>query len=181
MRRRLILAALGPLLAGGALAHLDPPHSSTPEPVAADAALVMSGDVDYRRLERAVALLQARSVCWLVLTGGGVGGDSAATMRELAIEKGVAADRILTEDRATTTRENLLLSVPVIRARGFAVIALVTNASHMARAERVARKALPGVRWIPVSVADPGPRARIYRTRLQEWVKLAWYALRGWT
>jgi len=180
MRRRLILAPLGLLLAASALAHLDPPHSATPSLVEADAALVMSGDVGYLRLERASALFQAGGVSWLVLTGAGVGGDSALTMRDLAIKKGIPAERILIEDRATTTRENLLLAAPILGERGLRAVALITNASHMGRAERVARRAAPAVRWIPVPVADPGPQERICRTRLQEWVKLAWYAVRGW-
>lgn len=180
MRRRLILPAFGLLAALGAVAHLDPPHSGEPARIEADAVLVMSGDVGYRRLERAVSLLQRRAASWLVLTGSGAGGDSAATMRDLAIKQGISPDRIVTEDRATTTRENLALATPLLRARGFRCVALITNASHLGRAERVARKAAPEIDWVPVPVDDPGPRSRIYRTRLQEWVKLAWYAARGW-
>lgn len=178
--RRLTAAVVGVVAAGFALAHLDPPHSPQPVKVAADAALVMSGDVGYQRLERAVDLLRGGSVEWLVLTGAGVGGDSADTMREVAAAKGVPTERILTEGRATTTRENLLLTAPILHRHGFSAVALVTNASHMGRAERLARRAVPAIRWIPVPVADPGPRDRILRTRLQEWVKLAWYAARGW-
>jgi uncharacterized SAM-binding protein YcdF (DUF218 family) len=142
--------------------------------------MVMSGDVDYQRLERAVAMFASGRVSWLVLTGAGIGGDSAETMRQLAIGRGVPAERVLVEPRATTTRENLVLAAPLLSERGFSSVALVTNASHMGRSERVARRVLPEIQWIPVPVADPGPRQRIYRTRLQEWVKLAWYALRGW-
>ena len=34
--------------------------------------------------------------------------------------------------------------------------------------------------WVPIPVEDAGPPARIYRVRLQEWLKLARYALYGW-
>lgn len=179
-RPRLIGAALAAVCGAAALAVLEPPHTRAPPQVRADAALVLSGDVDYLRLERAVALIQSGAVAWLVLTGAGAGGDSAATMRSIAVEKGIPPERVLIEDQATSTRENLLLAAPLIRSHGFSVVALVTNASHMGRAERVARKVLPEVRWIVVPVPDPGPRLRIYRTRLQEWAKLAWYALHGW-
>jgi uncharacterized SAM-binding protein YcdF (DUF218 family) len=101
-------------------------------------------------------------------------------MRSLAVERGIPRERILSEEGARSTRENLLLTAPLIRAHGFDTVALVTNASHMGRAERVARKVQPEVNWIPVAVPDPGPKLRIYRTRLQEWAKLAWYAMRGW-
>ena len=57
---------------------------------------------------------------------------------------------------------------------------LVTNESHMGRASRAARRALPEVEWILVPVPDPGPWSRIVEVRLQEWVKLGWYAVRGW-
>lgn len=180
MRRRLILAALGLLSALGTLAHLDPPHSREPARLEADAVLVMSGDVGYYRLQRAIALLQSGAASWLVLTGAGWGGDSAATMRELAIGQGIAPERILAEEHATTTYENLQLAAPLLRARGFRRVALITNASHLGRTERVARKALPEIEWMAVPVDDPGPRSRVYRTRLQEWAKLAWYAARGW-
>lgn len=180
MRSRLTAAALGLVLGGSGLALLDPPHSSAPGRVDADAALVMSGDVGYRRLGHAIDLFQGRAVSRIVLTGAGAGGDSAAAMSRIAMKRGVPQDRILIEDDATSTRENVLLSVPLLREHGLRRVALVTNASHMGRAERVARRTAPEVRWIPVPVEDPGPTSRIVRTRLQEWVKLAWYAVRGW-
>ena len=36
------------------------------------------------------------------------------------------------------------------------------------------------VEWVPVPVEDAGPPSRIYRVRLEEWLKLARYALYGW-
>jgi uncharacterized SAM-binding protein YcdF (DUF218 family) len=169
-------------LCGGVmvLASFDPPCSHPSGERHADAALVLSGDVDYLRLARAVRLVREGEVGWLMLTGAGVGGDSAEAMRELAVSRGVPARRIVVEPRATTTRENFVLSAPLLRERGFRTVALVTSASHMGRAERVARKAIPEVRWIATPVPDAGPRLRIHRTRLQEWAKLAWYAVRGW-
>jgi uncharacterized SAM-binding protein YcdF (DUF218 family) len=180
MPRRLILVAAALLTALAALARFDPPHSHEPARLEADAVLVMSGDVGYVRLQRAVAMLREGAAAWLVLTGAGSGGDSAATMRELAVGQGILRERILAEDRATTTYENLQLAAPLLRAHAFRRVALITNASHLGRAERVARKALPEIRWVAVPVADPGPASRVYRTRLQEWAKLAWYAARGW-
>ena len=180
MTRRISWAGVAIMLIVGVLAHVDPPYRIVAGEPRADAALVMSGDVDYLRLERALALFESGRVSWLVLTGAGVGGDSADTMRRLAIQKKVPADRVLVEPRATTTRENVAFSAPVLRERGVRIVALVTNASHMGRSEKVARKVLPEIQWIPVPVADPGPPSRVYRTRLQEWLKLAWYSLRGW-
>jgi uncharacterized SAM-binding protein YcdF (DUF218 family) len=180
VRRGLILFALGSLVVVGLLAHIDPPHSREPEPLQVDAALVMSGDVDYRRLEKGIALVKSGAAPSLVLTGAGAGGDSAATMRELAVKAGVAPDHILTENVARSTRENVVFAARLLKERGFRRVALITNASHLGRSERVARQAVPDIDWVPVAVADPGPRSRVYRTRLQEWVKLAWYLARRW-
>jgi uncharacterized SAM-binding protein YcdF (DUF218 family) len=180
VRRRISWAGVAIVLIVGALAHVDPPYRTLAGEPTADAAIVMSGDVDYRRLERAVALFESGRVSWLVLTGAGIGGDSADTMRQLAIKRKVPADRVLVEPRATTTRENVSFIAAMLRERGVRTVALVTNASHMGRSERVARKVLPGIQWIPVPVEDPGPPSRVYSTRLQEWAKLAWYAMRGW-
>jgi uncharacterized SAM-binding protein YcdF (DUF218 family) len=180
MPRRLTVAGLVIASVVVALALLDPPHMAAHAPVRADAALVLSGDVEYRRLERASALVRSGAVAWLILTGAGVGGDDAETMRRLVIKDGVPADRVLVEPRATSTRENLIFSATLFGGRGIRSVALITNASHMGRAERVARKVIPEMHWISVPVPDPGPRLRIYCTRLQEWAKLAWYAVRGW-
>jgi uncharacterized SAM-binding protein YcdF (DUF218 family) len=145
-----------------------------------DAALVLSGD-DYHRLERAVALYQEGRVARLVLTGAGVGGDSALAMREFAIEQlGVPAEAILFEARSLSTRENLVFAAELLRQNRLHTVALVTSRSHMGRALLAARRAAPDVAWVAVPVEDVGSPNQVWRTRLQEWFKLAWYWLRGW-
>jgi uncharacterized SAM-binding protein YcdF (DUF218 family) len=141
---------------------------------------VLSGDVDYLRVKRAAELHRQGRVGLLVLTGAGVGGDSAAALATQAQELGVSREVMVLEERSTTTRENVIGAAVVVRARGWNSVALVTSASHMGRALRVARRAVPEVQWIAVPVPDAGPPARIRVTRLQEWVKLSWYALHGW-
>lgn len=157
-----------------------PPYASPAAVPIADVALVLSGDVDYLRVARAVALYGEGSVPRLLLTGSGVGGDSAESLKAIAVRLGVPAEVISLETASVTTRENLILVVPQIRSAGWKRVALVTNESHMGRASRAARRVLPEVSWILVPVADPGPRSRIFKVRLQEWAKLAWYAVRGW-
>ena len=178
MSRRYL--ALTPLAMLPALAFSDPPHESGPADVRAPAALVLSGDVDYLRVKRAAEMHRQGRVGTLLLTGAGVGGDSAAGLAAQAQKLGVPREAILLEERSTTTRENVLVAAAIVRAQGWTSVALVTSASHMARALRVARRAVPDVQWIPVAVPDAGPPGRIRRTRLQEWAKLAWYGVRGW-
>ena len=164
-----------------ALSYLDPPFPPGAPGQGVDAALVLSGDVDYLRLRRAAGLYREGRVRLLVLTGAGVGGDSALAMRDFAEQRlGVPAPAMLLETRSTTTRENLELAAPLLRNAGARRVALVTSSSHMGRALRTARRLVPDLDWAPVPVEDAGPAARIWRTRLQEWVKLAWYGLRGW-
>lgn len=157
-----------------------PPYPGTSDS-RADAGLVLSGDVDYLRLRHAVDLYRAGSIRAVVLTGAGIGGDSAVTMAEVARrEMAMPSAAIVIEARSRSTRENLVGAAPLLLERGYRRVALVTSASHMGRALRVARKRVPQVEWIPAAVPDAGPWARVYRVRLVEWIKLLGYALRGW-
>ena len=177
------LLVLGVLVvsATACLAVFDPPFPRATLPALSDAALVLSGDVDYRRLEHAVALYRQGRVPILVLTGRGIGGDSALAMRDFATSRlEVPAQVILVESRSTTTRENLVFSSELLRRNRLHAVLLVTSASHMGRALRAARRAVPDVTWTPVAVDDVGPESRVYRTRAREWLKLVWYWLRGW-
>jgi uncharacterized SAM-binding protein YcdF (DUF218 family) len=184
MSRASVLGAAALLLtAAGAVALAathPPPSSPAPAVVAADAALVLSGDVDYLRVARAAELVRAGAVPVLLITGKGVGGDSAEAMRRECVRRGVLAGRVLLEPESTSTRENMLFAAPLLRGRGFRRVALVTSASHMGRAERAARRVMPEVDWVLVPVQDAGPSSRRRRVCLLEWVKLAWYLARGW-
>jgi uncharacterized SAM-binding protein YcdF (DUF218 family) len=148
--------------------------------IQADAAIVLSGDVDYLRVKYASGLVKAGQVKAILLTGQGVGGDSAEEMRRQAIAAGVPADAIVVETASTTTRENVIFAAPLIKERGWRRIALVTSQSHLARAMATARKAMPDVDWVPTPVPDAGPPARARRLRVEEAVKHLVYFLRGW-
>ena len=146
----------------------------------ADAALVLSGDVDYLRVKHASGLYRAEAVKALLLTGQGVGGDSAEEMRRQAIAAGVPSDAIVLETTSTTTRENLIFAAPLVKEHGWRRIALVTSQSHLDRALATARKAMPDVDWVPAPVPDAGPPGRARRLRAEEALKHLWYKARGW-
>jgi uncharacterized SAM-binding protein YcdF (DUF218 family) len=158
----------------------DPPHAASRPGQKADAALVLSGDVDFLRLQHAARLRAAGLAPVLLLTGAGVGGDSAQEMRRQALALGVPEQAIVLEPLSRSTRENLAFAAPIVKRWGWHRVALVTSASHMARAARVARRVAPEVEWLPEPVADAGPQRRIVVTRLAEWAKLGWYLVRGW-
>jgi uncharacterized SAM-binding protein YcdF (DUF218 family) len=177
--RRVLLVGLIVLATAAGLALVPPPHGSSPDPVHAEAALVLSGDVDFLRMRRAAALYNNGGVQWIVLTGAGIGGDDARVMRLLALRLGIPDAALLLEISSRSTWENLTGAAPLIRTRGWRRVALITSASHMGRAERVAAKVMPEVSWISVPVPDAGPPRRVYHERASEWIKLAGYLLRG--
>lgn len=171
------------LLFSSALALVDPPQQETAPPLQADAALVLSGDVDFLRTRRAAELVLSGAARFLIVTGTGqgIGGDSAPELQRAAEGFGVPRERILAETRSRSTHENLLFVAPLVRERGFRRVLLVTSRSHLRRALLVARHELPEVEWLPVAARDAGPLPRDVRNRLGEWLKLVVYACRGWT
>ena len=175
-----MIAAILAFIATGIFAITSGPQAAAPAVVQADAALVLSGDVDYLRLKHAAALVKAGQVKALLLTGQGVGGDSAEEMRKIAIADGVPDAAIVLETASTTTRENVTFAAPLVKERGWRRIAIVTSQSHLPRALAAARKAMPDVDWIRSPVPDAGPPARARRQRAEEALKHLWYILRGW-
>ena len=95
------------------------------------------------RLEGAARYLDANPQAKAVVSGGqGEGEDisEAECMRRYLVEHGIAADRILLEDRSTSTKENLAFSKAVIEADGgdASRIAIISSAYHLYRAKRMA-------------------------------------------
>ena len=155
----------------------------------ADAALVMTGDVGFERTKAAARLVRDGKAGLLVLTGGEPWpGDSAASLREMALREGVPGERIRFEDRSTDTRESLVNAAPIFREEGVRTLILVTSPFHQRRAFLAARRALPGLRivnrpvrtrpWPPVRPwwRDAVTRGIVFR----EYAKLVYYGLQGW-
>lgn len=95
------------------------------------------------RLEGAARYLDANPQAKAVVSGGqGEGEDisEAECMRRYLIGHGIAAERILLEDRSTSTKENLAFSKAVIEADGgdASRIAIISSAYHLYRAKRMA-------------------------------------------
>ena len=112
------------------------------------------------RLEGAVRYLNANPEAKAVVSGGqGEGEDisEAECMRRYLIAHGIAADRILMEDRSTSTRENLAFSKAVIEEHGgdASRIAIVSSRYHLYRARRTA--ATLGMDAIGVAGSDGYP------------------------
>lgn len=118
----------------------------------ADVAIVLGCKVNgtrpsimlQQRLDAAYAYWTEHPDCLLVVSGGKGSNEDiseAACMYQYLTEKGVPADRILQEDRSTSTRENLRFSKELLVKQGCMPkeIALVTNEFHQLRASMIAK------------------------------------------
>jgi uncharacterized SAM-binding protein YcdF (DUF218 family) len=100
------------------------------------------GEALRRRLAHGVRVLNDRGTAFLLLSGGHVGAPPAEAelMRLLALQQGVAEDRIVIEDRARNTFENALYTGRIMRERGWRRVVVVTDAFHLPRALYVFRR-----------------------------------------
>lgn len=106
------------------------------------------------RLEAAYAYLMEHEDSVCVLSGGKGDGENiteAECMYRYLVNKGIAPERLYKEEASTTTRENLLYSMQLIKAEGLhPVIAIATSEYHEYRAGLIAdslgieHAALPG-------------------------------------
>ena len=95
------------------------------------------------RCDRAIQHLKRNPGALAVVSGGqGEGEDisEAEAMSRYLVEKGVAADRILLEDKSTSTWENLSFAKALIEGTGGdpSRVAVVSSAYHLYRARRMA-------------------------------------------
>jgi len=95
-----------------------------------------------RRIDTAAEYLHANPDTLVICTGGQGSDEEIAEgeyMRIGLIRRGISADRIIVEDRATSTAENMKFSSALI-ADGTTSIAIVSNNYHVFRSMAIARK-----------------------------------------
>lgn len=157
-------------------------------PRRADAAVVLAGDPDYERTKTAARLLLEGQVGLLILTGGEPGpGDSATSLRDVALRAGVPPERIRVEEVSRSTHGAMEAIRPLLDREGIRSVAVVTSPYHQRRAVWAARRTLRGI-GIVSRPADPAgwrpegwwktPWTR--RIVLGEYARLVYYVLRGW-
>jgi len=133
---------------------------------------------------------------WTVVTGGPSAsapgrGPVAAAMRDLLVQLGHPAARILVEGESATTYENAVFTKRLLDQRGIREVVLVTEALHMRRALAVFRAAGLDPTAAPCAfvarnppvlreaiVPDPWSALTIQRVA-HEWAGIAWYRWRG--
>jgi uncharacterized SAM-binding protein YcdF (DUF218 family) len=157
-------------------------------PGAADVAVVLAGDPDYERTRAAVRLWHEGQVSLLVMTGGEPGpGDSATSLRDMAVALGVPAGRIRMEEVSHSTRGAMVAVRPLLEQLGVRRVAVVTSPYHQRRASWAAQRALGDVevvsrpaqpsRWSPEGWwREAGSRRIVF----SEYGKLLYYVVRGW-
>ena len=154
----------------------------------ADAAVVLAGDPDYERTKTAVRLLLEGQVRLLIVTGGEPGpGDSATSLRDVALRAGVPAERIRMEQVSHSTHGSMEAILPILKREGIRSVAVVTSPYHQRRAVWAARRTLRGIEIVsrPAEPAGWKPEGW-WKTRwnrrivLGEYAKLAYYLMRGW-
>jgi uncharacterized SAM-binding protein YcdF (DUF218 family) len=144
--------------------------------------------------------LRCRYAAWLyqngwelpvVVSGGRSGGRILAEiMRDTLVKEGVPSNRIWLESESQSTMENAQYTARMLHARNIRRIALVTEALHMPRAERVFRGQGLEVDPSPCcyrgafsgQLSDwlPGAAAmELNDNTFHEWAGLLWYAVSG--
>jgi len=154
----------------------------------ADAVLVLAGDPSYERTSSGARLVLAGDVRLLIVTGGEPGpGDSAESLRDVALGLGVPPEAIRMEQVSRSTHESLVAVRPILERENVRRLVLVTSPYHQRRALWAARRTLTGVEIVS-RPADPSSwqPAGWWKSRsnrrivVGEYLKLAYYILRGW-
>ena len=109
----------------------------------ADAIVVFSGD-NGPRTEKAVELLKEGLGDYLILSGGIVYDDvtMAELMKKHAMKLGVSEDKILIDDKASTTHENAEFTKDIIEENNFKSVIVVTSEYHSRRSKAAMEKSL---------------------------------------
>jgi uncharacterized SAM-binding protein YcdF (DUF218 family) len=133
-----------------------------------------------QRLDRAAELAASQPQA-LVLTSGGVDfgeseSEGAILARYLQQRHGIAPQRLLMEERSTSTALNLAWSLPLLQARGVdpqAPIAIVTSDFHTLRAGWIAGRSGYGQ---ALTVGAPTP----ITIRANAWLREYFAVISGW-
>lgn len=130
------------------------------------------GNMLLRRLNKALEVLESSPNAVCVVSGGqGKGEDisEAEAMKLWLAQRGISEERILCEDRATSTEENLRFSAEVIAENGISGnITVVTSEFHQFRAHIYAKRA-----GLSASHASAPTGSSVVNCWLREWLALA--------
>jgi uncharacterized SAM-binding protein YcdF (DUF218 family) len=139
----------------------------------ADAIVILGGEGDVR-VPVAVALVTNGYAPVVVLTGHG---DCEYNLRYLC-RSGVRTNAVVLECDSTSTQQNALFTVRLLRERSYKRVIIVTSWYHSRRALSCFRKYAPEIEFL----SAPAPRIILARDEwghiAREYIKILWYALR---
>ena len=102
------------------------------------------------RLECAIKILKSKKIDTILLTGGiGVNGNfnESEYMKKTLLNFGIAENKILVDDKSTTTEKNIVNSIQILRDTNLInnkKIVLVSNQAHLRRIGMELKKQLAG-------------------------------------
>ncbi len=129
------------------------------------------------RIDRAYEYLTENPDTVAVLSGGQGNGEDiseAEAMRRGLIERGIAEERLILEDRSTSTEENLDFSYAII-GDDTDKVGLITNNFHVWRAVRTAKAQGKDASGISASY----PNVLLIHYMMREFLSITFYALTG--
>jgi uncharacterized SAM-binding protein YcdF (DUF218 family) len=148
------------------------------------------------RVLEAVRVFRLIDPAWVISSGGKVRPDDRAVetglaMRDLLLQLGVPAGRILTETSSRNTHEEAVAVAALLARLKIDRVVIVTSDFHMRRSLGAFRAA--GIHGIPAIVRDPFPpetfwdwilpgQDALWRSHqmAHEVLGIAYYAVRGW-
>lgn len=100
----------------------------------------------YKRLESSLSIINKHKDTKIILSGGQGPGETiteSEAMKRYLVEKGVSVDRIIKEDKSTSTLENLVYTKKIIASldnKTTPTITIVTSNFHMFRSKILAAR-----------------------------------------
>ncbi|OGU09610.1 MAG: hypothetical protein A2X82_07495 [Geobacteraceae bacterium GWC2_55_20] len=148
------------------------------EPYKADVIVLLGGE-NVSRVEKAAALYQAGYAPTVLVTGK----NEAELMGVNLIAAGVPESAILFEPAASSTFENALFSIPVLKQRNMKNALLVTSWFHSRRATAVFESRTEKINFFSVPtdgvpLTDIFGNKRLLESVLREYVKIFGYWLK---
>ncbi|WP_377866226.1 YdcF family protein [Bacillus sp. R86525] len=125
------------------------------------------------RIDKAAEYLQSHEKTIAIVSGGqGKGEDitEALAMKQGLMKQNIAEDRIIMEDRSTSTDENIKFSKPLIpdkMKKGM----IVTNDFHMFRAKKIAAKQGLQLEGLPAET----PKRIVIPSNIREYLAITQY------
>lgn len=95
------------------------------------------------RVAQGVRLLKSKLAPQMIVSGGNDvedGINEAETMRKMALELGALPEQILVENQSSSTRENMVFSLEIMKKRGFKTAIITSDPFHVWRAGLLAQQ-----------------------------------------